>query len=91
MPELFESTSPDNHSQVSSGRVDRLLAQARREPDEQRRTELYQRAEAAILDLAPVAPLGYFETHWVAQPDVENIQFDVLGGFDAVGISLDRS
>jgi peptide/nickel transport system substrate-binding protein/oligopeptide transport system substrate-binding protein len=88
---LFSSASPDNHSGFSSNAVDKRLLKARAEVVDKKRTKLYRRAEELILKHAPIAPLGSFVMHWAAQPDVEGIRFDVLGGFDAADVSLNRS
>jgi oligopeptide transport system substrate-binding protein len=85
---LFESDAPDNHSGFDSRRVDSLLRKAHAESSELKRVELYRKAERTILKQAPIVPLGSFVTHWAAQPRVEGIDFDVMGGFDAAGISL---
>ena len=85
---LFESDSPDNHSGFASPRVDALLAKARRTPSEAVRAQTYVQAEKLILKSLPVVPIGSFVTHWAAQPWVEEIEFDVMGGFDAVEVSL---
>jgi ABC-type oligopeptide transport system substrate-binding subunit len=85
---LFESGSPDNHSGFASPRVDALLARARRTPSEAVRAQTYVQAEKLILKSMPVVPIGSFVTHWAAQPWVEEIEFDVMGGFDAVEVSL---
>jgi oligopeptide transport system substrate-binding protein len=85
---LFGSNSPDNHSGFASAKVDRLLAQARKEPSPGRRVQLYVQAEKEIMSQVPIVPLGSFVTHWAAQSNVEGIVFDVMGGFDAVSVSL---
>ena len=85
---LFESDSPDNHSGFASPRVDALLARARRTESEAVRAQTYVQAEKLILKSMPVVPIGSFVTHWAAQPWVEEIEFDVMGGFDAVEVSL---
>jgi peptide/nickel transport system substrate-binding protein/oligopeptide transport system substrate-binding protein len=85
---LFKSRSPDNHTRYASPRVDALLAEARREPSDNRRIQLYIEAEKEILKSSPVVPIGSFITHWAAQPNVEGIEFDVMGGFDAVNVSI---
>lgn len=87
---LFDSTSPDNHSDFSSDKVDKLLTKARSEPSEASRERLYREAEKLILRAVPIAPIGSFVMHWAAQPSVEGVVFDVLGGFDANTITLDR-
>ncbi|HYP23828.1 MAG TPA: peptide ABC transporter substrate-binding protein [Actinomycetota bacterium] len=86
---LFESGSPDNHSGFASPRVDALLAKARRTESEAVRAQTYVQAEKLILAQMPVVPIGSFVTHWAAQPWVDEIEFDVMGGFDAVEVSLE--
>ncbi|MGH2693668.1 MAG: ABC transporter substrate-binding protein [Actinomycetota bacterium] len=85
---LFHSDSPDNHSGFSSRRVDRLLDRARAEVSEGKRSLLYRQAEKAIMRRLPIVPIGSFLSHWAAHPQVRNIRFDAMGGFDAVGVAL---
>ncbi len=85
---LFASDSPDNYSGYSSAKVDRLLSEAHAERSEGRRLQLYLQAEKTIMRDVPLVPIGSFVTHWAAQPEVRGIRFDVMGGFDAVGVSL---
>jgi peptide/nickel transport system substrate-binding protein/oligopeptide transport system substrate-binding protein len=85
---LFASTSPDNHSGLSSSKVDKMLAKARAEPIEGVRVQDYIAAEKAILKHAPIVPIGSFVTHWAAQRYVDGIQFDQMGGFDADRVSI---
>jgi oligopeptide transport system substrate-binding protein len=86
---LFDSNSPDNHFGFASQRVDELLARARAEPSPGRHVQLYIEAEKAIMEDVPIVPIGSFSSHWAAQPDVAGIVFDNMGGFDAVGVSLE--
>ena len=44
-----------------------------------------------ILEQAPLVPIGSFVTRWAAQPIVQDIAFDVMGGFDAADVSLDET
>lgn len=85
---LFHSSSPDNHSGFASKKVDRVLERARAEPSENKRTQLYIKAEKLILERLPIVPVGSFVTHWVAQNDVEDLNFDIMGGFDAINVSF---
>jgi len=86
---LFASDSPDNHTGFDSKRVDSLLAKAQRETDEAARLALYQRIEVLTLEQVPIAPVGSFRMFWAAAPAVQGVEFDVLGGFDAAGASLE--
>ena len=56
---LFHSESSNNHTAFSNAEVDRLLEQARVEPSEDVRYELYHKAEELILEEAPWIPLWY--------------------------------
>lgn len=85
---LFESDAPDNGFGFSSRKVDSLLRKARSEDDPKRRVAFYAQAEEEILEQAPILPIGFFVTHFAAQPRVEGIHFDMTGGFDAATISL---
>lgn len=88
---LFLSDSPDNHSGFSSKKVDAMLARAHAERSDARRRQLYIEAEKEILKQVPVAPVGSFVTHWATQPEVKDLAFDVMGGFDATSVYLDPS
>ena len=53
---LFHSASQNNHTNYSNPVVDSLLEQARVEPDQATRLQMYQRVEAMILEDAPWVP-----------------------------------
>ena len=54
---LFHSESSNNHTSYSNPEVDKLLEEARVEPDQARRFQLYSQVEQMILDDAPWIPL----------------------------------
>jgi ABC-type transport system substrate-binding protein len=56
---LFHSDSLNNETRYSNPEVDRLLEAARTETDEERRFELYHRAEEMIVNDAPLIPLWH--------------------------------
>ena len=41
-----------------------------------------------VLKEVPIVPLGYFRTHWAAQPEVDGLRVDATGGFDAVTLTV---
>jgi oligopeptide transport system substrate-binding protein len=88
---LFGSVSPENHSGFRSRKIDGVLDKAHAERDQEKRVRLYRRAERMILEQAPLVPIGSFVTRWAAQPIVQDIAFDVMGGFDAADVSLDET
>jgi oligopeptide transport system substrate-binding protein len=59
--EVFLAKGPDNKTGWANADYDRLVAEAVRTLDSERRIELFQRAEALLLEEAPLAPL-YFDT-----------------------------
>ena len=58
-------------------------------PTRRHGSSLYQRIEKIILEQVPLAPVGSFRMFWAAAPGVQGVEFDVLGGFDAAGVSLE--
>ncbi|CAN5748989.1 ABC transporter substrate-binding protein [soil metagenome] len=88
LSDLFGSDAPDNHFDFARRGVDNLLSTARRTRDASERLALYRRAERAVLATVPVVPIGSYLSHWAAKPPVKGLQLDVMGGFDAVGVSL---
>ena len=68
---LFHSRSSANHMGYHNPQVDKLLEQARVEREEDRRVELYHRAEQMILDDAPWVPLWHGgEAYVLVKPSV---------------------
>ena len=76
---LFHSQSPRNYTGYANPAVDDLLAQARSEPDVQRRVELYRRAEQLIMDDAAVLPFWHYTYERVFQPYVRSVEVNGLG------------
>ena len=62
---LFHTDSSINHGRYSNSQVDRILEQARVEPDVTRRIELYQTSEQMIVDDAAWVPLWYTGERYV--------------------------
>ena len=72
---LFHSGSGDNHTGYANPQVDRLLEQARLEPDEAQRMRLYQQAEALIVEEAPWVPLWHGRDYILTKPYVKGAVF----------------
>ena len=68
---LFLSDSPENATRYSNPRVDALLEEARVEPDEARRFELYRQVEDIIIEEAVVMPMQFGVDHFLVKPYVE--------------------
>nr|AHZ45587.1 extracellular solute-binding protein [uncultured bacterium] len=71
---LFHSTSRQNNTGYSNPQVDSLVVQARTEPDQTKRMQLYQEAERIIIQDAPWAPLFFGRTHLVVKPNVKGLE-----------------
>lgn len=76
---LFYSRGSRNFFGYSNPVVDDLLLRARREPDPQRRIQLYRRAEQLILDDAPIIPIFHYTYERLFQPYVRSIEVNGLG------------
>ena len=59
--EIFLAKGSDNRTGWANPEYDRLIAEAARTLDPERRFEFFQQAEALLLEEAPLAPL-YFDT-----------------------------
>ena len=77
--ELFTSDSGNNSTGWSDPGYDRLVAAAGAELDSQHRSELYQQAEALLLDEAPIAPIFFGTRVYLCHPAVRNWRPALLG------------
>jgi oligopeptide transport system substrate-binding protein len=75
----FHSRSKDNYLRYHNPTVDRLLDEARREPDDINRVRLYRQAEQLILNDAPGVMLLHFTYERLFQPYVEGVEVNALG------------
>jgi peptide/nickel transport system substrate-binding protein len=71
-----------NRGFYSNPEVDRLLEQARREPEQQKRKELYGRVQQILSEQVPAINLWYFDNVLVHSRRVRNIQLNSAGNYD---------
>jgi oligopeptide transport system substrate-binding protein len=72
---LFHSKSDINHGAYANQELDKLLEEARSEPDWNKRVALYQKAEQMILDDAAWVPLWFStEAPVLIKPHVKNFK-----------------
>jgi peptide/nickel transport system substrate-binding protein/oligopeptide transport system substrate-binding protein len=76
---LFHSQSARNYTGYANPAVDALLREAQREADPARRVELYRRAEARILEDAPILPVWHYSYERLFQPYVRAVEVSGLG------------
>ena len=76
---LFYSESSNNHTGFNNEQVDALLEQARVEPSDQKRFEIYNQVEQIILDEAPWIPLwNSGEQYVLVKPSVHDYYLNQL-------------
>ena len=73
------STCGNNWAGWSNKEYDRLIDQASRTADNAERMELFQKAEAILLDQAPLIPLFYQPQVYAISPYVRGWETSLLG------------
>jgi len=78
---LFHSSEKGNNNMTfySNPEVDKLLEEARKETDDEKRYELYRKAEKMILEDAPIVPIYFYRYAIVVQPEVKNYVRSAMG------------
>jgi oligopeptide transport system substrate-binding protein len=87
--ELFTSDSGNNSTGWSNREYDRLVAAAGSALDPARRIELYQQAEALLLDQAPIAPIFFGTRVFLCHPAVRNWRPALLGSHQYKDVYLE--
>jgi len=77
--DLFTSASGNNNTGWKNPAYDRLVADAANEQDAARRFSLLQKAEALLLDDAPIAPIFYGARTYLIRPEVKGWTPALLG------------
>ncbi|HYP16921.1 MAG TPA: peptide ABC transporter substrate-binding protein [Opitutus sp.] len=77
--DLFVSGGGNNWTGWADADYDRLLANAARTADHNARHELFQQAEARLLEQAPITPLYFGARTYLIHPAVKNWQPSLLG------------
>jgi oligopeptide transport system substrate-binding protein len=67
---LFVTDNGNNNTNWSHPEYDRLIAQAARTADARARLELFQQAEALLLEEAPIAPIAHLSRTYLIHPAV---------------------
>ena len=77
--DCFLSSSGNNRTGWASQAYDDLMAQAARTPDTTERNELFQKAEAILLEEAPVMPIYIYTRVYLKSPEVKGWKSNLLG------------
>lgn len=87
--DLWKSDSGNNHTGWKNADYDKLLDEAERTVDLHARAAVLQKAEALLLDAAPIAPV-YHNTHvYLVQPSVKGWTPTPLDQLDFKNVSLE--
>ena len=88
--ELFTADGGNNSTGWASSDYDRLVRAAGAEQDFPRRNELYQQAEAILMDEAPVVPVFFGTRVFLCHPAVKNWQPALLGIHQYKNVYLEK-
>ena len=77
--EIYRTGNGQNWTGWGNPEYDALLNEAAATPDPQKRLAIFQRAEALLLSLAPVAPVAYRARTYLIHPAVKNWEPAPLG------------
>jgi peptide/nickel transport system substrate-binding protein len=88
-PDMFEYVSSSrfppngtNRTFYSNPRVDALIDEARREPDQQIRRQLYAELQGILANDLPYVNLWYYDNVLVASKRVQNLRLSPSGSYD---------
>ncbi|MBI4465560.1 MAG: peptide ABC transporter substrate-binding protein [Acidobacteria bacterium] len=88
--DLLESTNGNNHTGWKNEAYDRLLIQAREDPDSQRRLETLRSAEAILLEELPVLPLYTYASNSLIKPYVRGLYPSPMDQHPLTAVWIDR-
>lgn len=89
---LFHSSEKGNNNMsfYENPEVDKLLEEARKETNEEKRHELYAKAEKKVLEDAVIIPIYFYTAARVVKPEVQNYNWNAMGLVDFSKIWLKK-
>ncbi len=88
--ECFTSNGGNNNTGWTNPEYDNLLADAARTPDPNRRFDIMRRAEAILLDDAPIIPIYYYTRVFLRSTAVKNWHANLLGYISFKTLSIEE-
>ncbi len=88
--ETMETDNGNNWTFWSNKEYDRLIEETRRTADNARRLELFQQAEAILVDQAPLLPMNYRPNIYARRPEVKGWTTTIVGFHEFSKIWLER-
>lgn len=76
--DMWLSDGGNNNSGWANKQYDDLIAEAGRTIDTAARFEIFQKAEALLLDEMPIMPIYFYTTSYLLQPNVKNWNLTIL-------------
>lgn len=80
--EIFTSDSGNNEGKFKNAEYDRLVSEARKEGDWQKRRELMKQAEAILIGEAALVPIYHYTNPYLMSRDMEGVVRNALGNLD---------
>lgn len=87
--DLWVTGGGNNDAGYSNPEYDKLVAQAKSEPDQDKRWELMKQAEDILMADMPIVPIYYYTQVKAANPDVKGIRVSSLGHVYLDGVTLE--
>ncbi len=88
--DILRTGHPQNLNRWTNPEYDRLVVEGARTLDTARRFELFQQAEAILLEQAPVAPLYFISLTYLAHPAVKGWRLSVINSVRYQDVWLER-
>jgi len=76
--DMFLSYGGNNQTGFKNPEYDRLIEEANRTGDRDKRYELYQKAEAVLMDELPIIPIFFYTRTYLIHPDVKGWNTTIL-------------
>jgi oligopeptide transport system substrate-binding protein len=89
--DIYVTGGENNSTGFSNAEYDRLIAEAAREPDEGKRTQMLQRAERILLDELPIIPIYFYVSKNMVKPYVRGWYNTLLDVHPLNTIWIDRT
>ncbi len=89
--ECFITGNGNNRTGWGSAEYDDILARVLKENDKALRHQLYQEAEAILMDELPIIPIYHYTRPMLVQPEVRDYQTNILAYFAYHKVWFDKS
>lgn len=87
--DMYVTGSGNNYAGWSNEEYDQLIVRAARTADRGQRLELFQQAEAILMDEVPLAPIYFYVRNDMVSPSVRNWHTNVMEHFDYRSVYLE--